>query len=252
LSFIPSYPTLKSRSVRINYDNLMTTSANPVPLESTSLPEVRVYVAKGCPHCQTVLNGLQYLLKEGRLRRLEARLVDAYPDEVAAHDIQAAPVTFINELRFDGLLTPGELKTWLAAASEADGGWGAYLREELRAGRLELIQARVLNHEAALLALVGQLADRESGLTVQLGIDVLFELQATTPEGLPESVIDALLTLLDDEDPAVRGDAIHQLRHAHLASRLNLVREALNKAKTDDHALVAEAAAETLSELESA
>jgi hypothetical protein len=234
-----------------NYDNLMTTSENPAPLESTSLPEVQVYVAKGCPHCQTVLNGLQYLMKEGRVRRIDARLIDAYPDEVAAHHIQAAPVTFINELRFDGLLTPGELKTWLEAASEADGGWGAYLREELRAGRLDLIQARVLNHESALLALVGQLADRDAGLTVQLGIDVLFEAQAATDAGLPESVIDALLTLLDDEDPVVRGDAIHQLRHARLATRMDMVRRALNQARSDANALVAEAAEETLRELSS-
>ena len=235
----------------IDYDNLMTTSENPVPLESTSLPEVQIYVAKGCPHCQTVLNGLQYLMKEGRVRRIDARLIDAYPDEVAAHHIQAAPVTFINELRFDGLLTPGELKTWLEAASEADGGWGAYLREELRAGRLDLIQARVLNHEPALLALVGQLADRDAGLTVQLGIDVLFEAQAATDAGLPESVIDALLTLLDDEDPVVRGDAIHQLRHARLATRMDMVRRALNQARSDANALVAEAAEETLRELSS-
>jgi hypothetical protein len=234
-----------------NYDNLMTTSENPAPLESTSLPDVQVYVAKGCPHCQTVLNGLQYLMKEGRVRRIDARLIDAYPDEVAAHHIQAAPVTFINELRFDGLLTPGELKTWLEAASEADGGWGAYLREELRAGRLDLIQARVLNHESALLALVGQLADRDAGLTVQLGIDVLFEAQAATDAGLPESVIDALLTLLDDEDPVVRGDAIHQLRHARLATRMDMVRRALNQARSDANALVAEAAEETLRELSS-
>jgi hypothetical protein len=237
--------------VRIKYDNLMTTSAKPVPLENSMLPEARVYVAKGCAHCQTVLNGLQYLMKEGRVRRIDARLVDAYPNEVAAHDIQAAPVTFINELRFDGLLTPGELKTWLEAASEADGGWGAYLREELRAGRLDLIQARVLNHEPALLALVGQLADRDAGLTVQLGVDVLFEAQAATDAGLPESVIDALLTLLDDEDPAVRGDAIHQLRHARLAARMDMVRSTLNKARADANALVAEAAEETLHELSS-
>ena len=235
----------------IDYDNLMTTSENPVLLESASLPEVQIYVAKGCPHCQTVLNGLQYLMKEGRVRRIDARLVDAYPDEVTAHNIQAAPVTFINELRFDGMLTPGELKTWLEAASEADGGWGAYLREELRAGRLDMIQARVLNHEPALLALVGQIADRDAGLTVQLGIDVLFEAQAATDTGLPESVIDALLTLLDDEDPAVRGDAIHQLRHARLASRMDLVRNALNQARSDANALVAEAAEETLRELSS-
>ena len=235
----------------IDYDNLMTTSENPVLLESASLPEVQIYVAKGCPHCQTVLNGLQYLMKEGRVRRIDARLVDAYPDEVAAHNIQAAPVTFINELRFDGMLTPGELKTWLEAASQADGGWGAYLREELRAGRLDMIQARVLNHEPALLALVGQLADRDAGLTVQLGIDVLFEAQAATDAGLPESVIDALLTLLNDDDPAVRGDAIHQLRHARLAARMDMVQTALNQARTDANALVAEAAEETLRELSS-
>jgi len=235
----------------IHYDNLMTTSENPVPLESASLPEVQIYVAKGCPHCQTVLNGLQYLMKEGRVRHIDARLVDAYPDEVAAHNIQAAPVTFINELRFDGMLTPGELKTWLEAASEADGGWGAYLREELRAGRLDMIQARVLNHEPALLALVGQLADRDAGLTVQLGIDVLFEAQAATDTGLPESVIDALLTLLNEDDPAVRGDAIHQLRHARLAARMDMVRTALNQARAGTNALVAEAAEETLRELPS-
>ena len=235
-----------------HYDNLMTTSANPVPLENVSLPEVRVYVAKGCSHCQTVLNGLQYLMKEGRLRRIDARLVDAYPDEVTTHNIQAAPVTFINELRFDGLLTPGELKTWLEAASEADGGWGAYLREELRAGRLDAIQARVLNHEPALLALVGQLADRDAGLTVQLGIDVLFETQAATDAGLPESVIDALLTLLNDDDPAVRGDAIHQLRHARASSRTDIVHAAVSHARADTNALVAEAAEETLSELQQA
>jgi glutaredoxin len=235
----------------IHYDNLMTTSENPVPLESASLPEVQIYVAKGCPHCQTVLNGLQYLMKEGRVRRIDARLVDAYPDEVAAHNIQAAPVTFINELRFDGMLTPGELKTWLEAASEADSGWGAYLREELRAGRLDMIQARVLNHEPALLALVGQLADRDAGLTVQLGIDVLFEAQAATDTGLPESVIDALLTLLNEDDPAVRGDAIHQLRHTRLAARMDMVRTALNQARADANALVAEAAEETLRELSS-
>jgi hypothetical protein len=235
--------------VRIKYDNLMTTSAKPVPLENSTLPEARVYVAKGCPHCQTVLNGLQYLMKEGRLRRIDARLVDAYPDEVELHNIQAAPVTFVNELRFDGLLTPGELKTWLEAASEADGGWGAYLREELRAGRLDLIQLRVLSHEPALLALVGQIADREAGLTVQLGIDVLFEAQAATPAGMPESVIDALLTLLEDEDPAVRADAIHQLRHTRLPNRMQMVRDALVRARNDENALVREAATETLSEL---
>jgi HEAT repeat protein len=99
--------------------------------------------------------------------------------------------------------------------------------------------------------LVGQLADRDAGLTVQLGIDVLFEAQAATNAGLPESVIDALLTLLDDEDPAVRGDAIHQLRHARLATRMDMVRRALNQARSDANALVAEAAEETLRELSS-
>ena len=86
---------------------------------------------------------------------------------------------------------------------------------------------------------------------MQLGVDVLFEAQAATPDGIPESVIDALLTLLEDEDPAVRADAIHQLRHTRLPDRMQMVCDALERARNDENALVSEAAIETLSELES-
>ena len=64
-------------------------------MDQKSEPQVidaTLYVAPGCPHCPTVLNGLSELVKTGRIGQLTVINIASRPELAAEHGVRS-PIT---------------------------------------------------------------------------------------------------------------------------------------------------------------
>lgn len=206
----------------------------------SSPPAALLYIADGCPHCPTVLQGLTELIKHGRIGRLEVVNITQHPELAQAHGIRAVPWLRLGPFELTGLRAPAELAQWAARAQSSE-GMAAYLRELLTEGDLSGVRA-VLQRAAqqTTAALVHLLGDAEAELQVRVGVAaILEELEGSS---ILAERVDALGTLTRHADARIRIDAAHSLGLSHAAN----ARPFLNALLQDNDAEVREVAQESL------
>lgn len=175
---------------------------------SKIIPDALLLLAPGCPHCPAVLEGLNLLLKEGMIGRLEAVNIAVHPERAQELGVRSVPWTRIGEFELEGSQAPGELRRWAELAGTPR-GMPAYFLHLLKNGRRAKVEEMARQEPQRLLALVDLLADSESSMAVRLGIGaVLEEFQGT---GLASGMVPGLGELTRHADPLVRADACHYL-----------------------------------------
>lgn len=209
---------------------------------STSPPDALLLLAPGCPHCPTVLEGLNRLVKDGRIGSLEVVNIAQRPERATALGVRSVPWTRIGELILEGLRSPEELARWAELAG-TDQGIREYVGEGLKAGGLARLESALAAHPHWLPALLPMVADAETELPVRIGLSALMESLAGS-EAL-RALIPALGELSRHPEHRVRSDACHYLALSGDAGAIPWLRARLE----DEQDEVREIAREGLDEL---
>lgn len=224
--------------------------SNPVTddmSEAVQLPRGRLLVATGCPHCSSVRRALEQLVAEGRLAALEVIDLsrETPPPELAG--IRSVPYVELGDFAFEGQLTLGELRHWVARVGQAE-GWSEFFAHLLEHRRLDDLVQRLRQSPQRLPDLIRLLASLDTPMGVRIGVGAVLEELAEDDALLLEAGVSSLVQLTRAEAEQVRADACHYLSlTAHPQARA-----ALEAALNDSSAEVREIAAESLELLDAA
>ena len=175
-------------------------------------PDALLMIAKGCPHCPTVLQGLGELIKSGRIGRLEVINITEHPDVAQAHGVRGVPWLRLGPFELTGLRSPAELAQWTERAASAT-GLADYVSELLTTGDLAGVRATLQRAPQTAAALVQLLGDPEAELQIRLGVAAILE--DLEGDAVLRSQIDALGALTGHSDARIRLDACHALGLTH-------------------------------------
>jgi hypothetical protein len=207
--------------------------------ETLTAPDALLLIGSRCPHCQAVLERLSRLVKEGAIGRLTVINLDARPEAPEAQGARALPWTRLGPFELSGALSAEELADWAEIAGRG-GGWGPYFEHLIESGRLDTAVERIRAAPSRLVDLLNLFADRDTPLSVRIGIGAVMESLAGTAmlrRALPE--IEALAL---SDSPQIRADACWFLGLAGEPAALRTVRRLLE----DEDADVRETAADTV------
>lgn len=208
----------------------------------TPPPDALLYIANGCPHCPTVLEGLSELIKSGAIGRLEIVNITRYPELARQAGVRAVPWLRLGPFVLTGLRAPAELARWAQRAGSS-AGMAEYLSELFAEGNLAEVRATLARAPLTAAALVRLLGDPDAELQVRLGAAAVIEDLAgsDTLAGL----VAGLGELTRHADARIRLDAAHALG----LSRSAAARPWLEALRADADADVREEAEDALAAL---
>jgi len=212
---------------------------------SATPPDALLFVAHGCPHCATVLQGMSWLVKQGLVGKMTVVDVAAHPEQAAEYGVRAAPWLRLGPFTLTGAHSPAELRLWAEWASGEE-GVAHYVGHLLKQGGYKQAVAFIAGDTHRLKPLLAIIADPEASIDVRLGISALLEAHANTLE--LQMLLPQLGELTRHADHRVRADACHLLGLTGSAAARSHVAVCLN----DAHEEVREIAAEAMEELETA
>jgi len=208
-----------------------------------ALPEALLFVTPDCPHCATVLRGLDELEKQGLVGRVTVVDAAAHLDRAAEYGVRAVPWLRLGPFTLTGAQGVAELRQW-AGWANGEEGIASYVGHLLRQGEFPHAAAFVAADSRRLAPLLGVLTDSEAGIDIRLGVSALLESYADT-EAL-RALLPRLAELSRDDDHRVRVDACHLLGLTGSPDALAPVEARL----TDGNEEVREIAAEAMQRLE--
>lgn len=206
-------------------------------------PDALFFLSGSCPHCPGVLAGLSDLVKRGVIGRLEAVNLELHPEVAQVHGVRSVPWLRLGPFELTGARTPAELEIWARRAVTAEGMSDAF-HDLLKQGGLAQVLALIRAEPARLAALLPIVANPEASLNVKLGVGVVFEDYAGSPE--LRALVADLGTLTRHADARVRADACHLLSLTQAAEARTWLQACLQDADAE----VSEIAAESLQTLE--
>jgi glutaredoxin len=208
----------------------------------TTPPDALLFTTPGCPHCATVLRGLNELVKQGLVGKLTVVDVAEHPEQTEEYGVRAAPWLLLGPFTLSGSLSLAELKQW-AGWANGDEGITHYVEHLLKQGGYQQAKAFIDIDTNRLKPLLAIVADPGAKLEVRLGVSALLESHANSPS--LQKLVPQLAELIHHTDHRVRADACHLLgltgsiaARAHIEACLN-----------DAHEEVREIAAEALEQL---
>lgn len=214
--------------------------ATPAPSEPGSTPpDALLLIGSHCPHCQSVLDSLTSLVKEGALGRLTVINLNAAPAAPEGRGARAVPWTRIGPFELSGSLSAAELRDWTEVAG-AGGGWARYFAHLIEGGRLDSAVQRIRSSPGTLTDLIQLFADSDTPLSVRIGISAIMETLAGS--GILRRAVPVIEPLTLSGSPQIRADACYFLGLAGDRGALASVRRLME----DEHPEVREVAVEAL------
>jgi hypothetical protein len=218
----------------------MMTTSTPIP---ATPPDALLFVAPGCPHCATVLQGLGELVKHGLIAKMTVVNVAEHPEQAAEYGVRAAPWLRLGPFTLTGAHKSAELRRWAEWASGEE-GTAHYVEHLLKQGSYRQAAAFIDADTQRLKPLLAIVADPGAKLEVRLGVSALLEAHAKSPS--LQNLLPQLAELSRHTDHRVRADACHLLGLTGSAAARTYVEICLK----DTHEEVREIAEEALAELE--
>ena len=206
-------------------------------------PDALLLTAPGCPHCPTVRQGLDELVKQGFIGTLEVVNIAEHPERAETLNVRTVPWVKIGPFELEGLRSPAELRSWAQRAGSIT-GTARYFEEFFKEGKLEKVSQFVQADPNAVEALLILASDKDAELTVRIGVSAIIE-ELEGSETL-NNHFDSLRALSENEDPRVRSDACHFLTLTHNPEALEL----LNKLAQDPERSVRDIAVESLNDIQ--
>jgi hypothetical protein len=179
---------------------------------STSAPDPRpdalMLLGTHCPHCPTVLKGLDELVKSGVVGKLEVVNIEQHPEVARALGVRSVPWVRIGPFELEGLRSERELRGWAEAAG-TENGYVSYLDELLTTGKIDRAIKLIQRNPLAINALLLLFSSPETQLNTRIGISAIIESLAGNE--LLHGIVERLGELSQHLDPRIRGDAAHYL-----------------------------------------
>lgn len=211
-------------------------------MAAATLPDALLFTAPGCPHCVTVLQGLNDLVKQGLVGKLTVVDVAEYPEQAAEQGVRAAPWLRLGPFTLTGAHSTAELRLW-AGWANGEEGTAHYVEHLLTQGGYSQAAAFIDADTNRLKPLLAIVANPGAKLEVRLGTSALLEAHANTPE--LQILLPQLAELTRHADHRVRADACHLLGLTGSADARTPVEICLK----DTHEEVREIAAEAMEAL---
>jgi len=171
-------------------------------------PDAEILIATGCAHCPVVLQGLAELIKEGLISQLRVTNIVADPARARELGVRSVPWTRIGPFTLPGNYSPTELRHWAEQAG-SENGIANYIREHLKDGQLQQIEAFLHQHPEWLEVVISLLEQEDLEIQVRIGLDAILESLAGS-EAL-NKLIPQLARLSGHANAQIRGDATHYL-----------------------------------------
>jgi len=209
---------------------------------SATPSDALLFIAPGCPHCATVLRGLNELAKQALIGKLTVVNVAEHPEEAAEYGVRAAPWLRLGPFTLTGAHSPAELRQWAEWASGEEGS-ARYVEHLLKQGGYKQAAAFIDADTHRLKPLLAIVADPGAKLGVRLGVSALLEAHANSPS--LQDLLPQLAELTRHADHRVRADACHLLGLTGSAAARTHLETCLN----DVHEEVREIAEEAMEEL---
>lgn len=213
-----------------------------ITTSSVAPPNALLFIAPGCAHCATVLQGLSELVKQALIGKLTVVNVAAHPEQAAEYGVRAAPWLRLGPFTLTGAQSLAELRLWAEWASGEE-GLAHYVEHLLKQGGYQQAVAFIAADTQRLKPLLAIVADPEANLGVRLGVSALLEAHANTPA--LQKLLPQLAELTRHADHRVRADACHLLGLTGSAA----ARAHVEICRNDAHEEVREIAEETMKEL---
>ena len=210
---------------------------------SDTLPDALLFIAPGCPHCASALQGLKVLVKQGIIGNLTVIDVEKHPEMAAELGVRAAPWLRLGSFTLTGAHTPAELRQW-AEWANGDAGIAHYVEHLLKQGGYKQTVAFIAADSNRLKPLLSIVANPEAKIEVRLGVSALLETYANSPE--LQHLLPSLAELAKHADHRVRADACHLLGLTGITEARNYVERCLR----DPNEEVREIAEEAMERLE--
>ena len=218
----------------------MTTPSTPIPANP---PDALLFVTPGCPHCATVLRGLNELARQGLIGQLTVVDVAAHPEQAAEYGVRAAPWLRLGPFTLTGAHSPAELRRWAEWASGEE-GIAHYVEHLLKQGSYKQAVAFIEADTQRLKPLLAIIANPMAKIGVRLGVSALLEAHANTP--VLRKLLPQLAELIRHADHRVRADACQLLGLTGSTAARPHVEACLN----DPHEEVREIAKDAIEELD--
>lgn len=171
-------------------------------------PAALLFVTPDCPHCISVLRGLDELVNEGLIGKLTVVDATVHPEQAAQQGVRAAPWLRLGPFTLTGAHSLAELRLW-AEWAHGEEGIARYVGYLLKQGDYPQAKAFIAADTHRLKPLLAILADTEAGIDVRLGVSALLEGYTNAPE--LQRLLPQLAELSRHADHRVRADACHLL-----------------------------------------
>ena len=213
----------------------MTTPSIPV---SAAPPVALLFVAPGCQHCATVLQGLNQLVRQGLVGKMTVVDVAEHPEQAAVYGVRAAPWLRLGPFTLTGAHSAAELRLW-AGWANGEEGTAHYVEHLLTQGGYRQAAAFIDADTHRLKPLLAIVADPGAKLEVRLGVSALLEAHAYSLS--LQNLLPQLAELSHHADHRVRADACHLLGLTGSTSARTYLEACLNDAHEEVREIAAEA-----------
>jgi hypothetical protein len=175
---------------------------------SATPPDVLLFVAPGCPHCATVLQGLNQLAGQKLIEKLTVIDMTEHPGQAAKYGVRSAPWLRLGPFTLTGAYSPAELTLW-AEWANGDEGTAHYVEHLLTQGGYQQAAAFIDADTRRLKPLLAIVAEPGAKFEVRLGVSALLEAHAYSAS--LQNLLPQLAELSRHADHRVRADACHLL-----------------------------------------
>jgi thioredoxin-like negative regulator of GroEL len=210
---------------------------------SATPPDALLFVAPGCPHCATVLQGLNELVKQSLVGKITVVNVADHPEQAAEYGVRAAPWLRLGPFTLIGAQSTAELRQWAEWASGEE-GVVQYIKHLLKQGGYQQAAAFIAADTQRLKPLLSILVDPDANIGVRLGVSALLESYADKTE--LQNLLPQLAELARHSKDHVRADACYLLGLTGSAA----ARVCLEECIKDENEEVREIAEEAMDRLE--
>lgn len=211
--------------------------------DTADAPDILLLISSNCPHCETVLQHVVQLLKQGEAGRLNVENVTLHPELAEEYKVKTVPWMCIGPFELEGVRPLAELRQWCEKARDRR-GMAEYFIEMLNTGKLPLVENLVRKNPHYLEDIVALVGNTATPMQVRIGIGALLEqLQGS---GLAHNVVHDLGAVLSNKDGRIRCDAAHYLTLTESAEAIPYLEKCLD----DDEQQVIDIACEGLEELQ--
>lgn len=164
-----------------------------------------LYHTSHCPNCHAQEKILLQLQTQEPALQFQSINLEQSTNLQITPAIQSVPTLFINNYRFVGLMTAGEIKKWLGPENHDKN----YINDLLKSSQLNLALHWLQQHPSALPCITELLANESIDMTVRLGLDVLIEQLAE--DELLTALTQAFGELLESSKDSLIIDILHYL-----------------------------------------